>query len=202
MKASSETSTGRLVVLEVDPRERIGPREAGALEVGQALAGRSREPEAGREGRPERTLDDSELWLCPLGPGPERREAEGERAPLGRAVEDLPVAKLPAAAEGHGAGADAAQGERDLRQGLARERALGADPEEVRRAIGNDLSGRRPKGLRGGVRAAAPRRAAARRRPTRAAEVETMNERRSIRLSLEAAPRRPASGGVARAGAG
>src|SRR5262249_49324884 len=135
-------------VLEVDARERIGAREARPLEVGQALARRARVAEPARVRGAERRLQGSKLGGVALGAGPEGHEAEGQRPSLRGAVEDLPIAELAAATERDRARADPAERERDLGEGVAGERALGAGAEEVLGAIGDEAAGGRAKGLR------------------------------------------------------
>ena len=90
-------------------RRRSLPRDAGAREAAQG--DRPRSPTKGGRRRRSRIRA---TGVPAVRPRPDREEAEGQVTPLGRAVEDLPVAQLAAAAERDRPGPDAPERERDL----------------------------------------------------------------------------------------
>ena len=126
-------------ILEADRGGRVRAGERRLLEPRQRRDGPGGQTPIGHERRQEAPLQDPGDGLAALGARPDREEAERQIAPLRRAVEDLPVAQLTAAAERDRPGADAAEREADLlerRAGEAPAMRGGSGARAARRARG------------------------------------------------------------------
>ena len=124
-------------VVHLDAGKGVDAGEGGALQPGQAGAGRGRQPVAGGEGRQQPPLGNAQHRLAALLPRPDHPPGKGGLKTLGGPVEQLPVAQLPATAQGDGPGPDPAQREGDLMQGRTAETAGLAGVEQVREREGH-----------------------------------------------------------------